>query len=73
MTDLQRGEWFINLIGSGVGFLIGVFITRWIFGIPELVKNQRSLLKGMQIQVKLLKIIAEKSGATPEEIEKATK
>lgn len=57
----------INLVGLGFLILISIglqyFILRWIFSVDQKLKNQRR-------QNKLLEIIARKSGASQQEIDK---
>ena len=58
-----------SLIAYIIAFIIGVFITRWIFGITKIISiletnNERSL-----IQIRLLKKMLINSGVPFEEID----
>lgn len=55
------------------GFLLGVFITRWIFNISTITQNLKSQTVNIKIMARLMEQMAIKQGYTKEEIEQLTK
>ncbi len=57
------------IIGWGIFFIIGVFITRWVFGIGRIISNLEKQNSYSLVQVRLLKKMLINQGVAPGEID----
>jgi len=73
---LDATDDLMYFVGYAIAFIIGIFVTRWIFGIDAIINNlkqqtviNKSLLINIRTLRKIVSNLAEKQGLTKEEIE----
>ena len=68
------GEYFIfYIIGIAVAFIIGILVTRWIFGIGTIIEALQQQNVYARIEIRLLKKMLLNQGDTNEEIDEIIK
>lgn len=69
MLFSDSGDLLIYFSMFVIGFLICVFITRWVFGIDDIIKSLRKQNEYSIIQIQLLKKMLRHHGVSKGEIE----
>jgi len=65
---LLNADAYISIIAMVLAFLIGVFVTRWIFGIHKIVNHLENQTTNIRALRRIVGVLAEKQGVSTQEL-----